>query len=56
MATMKHKFRCSFFSPANLELGDFLDEIQKLAKDRFRVAAQAIIEQLFYAKKPTHLK
>ena len=33
-------------NPANQKLIDFLDEIQKLAKDTFGIAAQAIIEQL----------
>ena len=35
---------------------DFLDELQKLAKDAFGVAAQAIIEHFVYAKRPPHLK
>ena len=35
---------------------DFLDELQKLAKDAFRIAAHAIIEQFMYAKMPPHLK
>ena len=45
MATAKHKFRRLVFNPANQKLIDFLDELQKLAKDAFGVAAQAIIEQ-----------
>ena len=44
MATAKHKFQRLVFKPANQELIDFLDELQKLAKDAFGVAAQAIIE------------
>ena len=44
------------FNPANQKLIDFLDELQKLAKNAFGVAAQAIIEQFIYAKMPTHLK
>ena len=56
MATAKHKFQRLVFSPANQKLIDFLDELQKLAKDAFGVAAQAIIEQFIYAKKPPHLK
>ena len=45
MATAKHKFQRLVFNPANQKLIDFLDELQKLAKDAFGVAAQAIIEQ-----------
>ena len=56
MATAKHKFQRLVFNPANQKLIDFLDELQKLAKDAFGVAAQAIIEQLIYAKMPPHLK
>ena len=56
MATAKHKFQRLVFNPANQKLVDFLDELQKLAKDAFGVAAQAIIEQLIYAKMPPHLK
>ena len=56
MATAKHKFHRSVFNPANHKLIDFLDEIQKLAKDAIGVAAQAIIEQFIYAKMPPHLK
>ena len=56
MATAKHKFQRLVFNPANQKLIDFLDEIQKLAKDPFGVAAQAIIDQFIYAKMPPHLK
>ena len=56
MATAKHKFQRLVFNPANQKLIDFLDEFQKLAKDAFGVAAQAIIEQFIYAKMPPHLK
>ena len=56
MATAKHMFQRLVFNPANQKLIDFLDELQKLAKDAFGVAAQAIIEQFIYAKKPPHLK
>ena len=56
MATAKHKFQRLVFNPANQKLIDFLDELQKLAKDAFGVAAQAIIEQFIYAKLPPHLK
>ena len=56
MATAKHKFQRLVFNPANQKLIDFLDELQKLAKDAFGVAAQAIREQFIYAKMPPHLK
>ena len=56
MATVKHKFQQLVFNPANQKLIDFLDELQKLAKDAFGVDAQAIIEQFIYAKMPPHLK
>ena len=56
MASAKHKVQQLVFNPANRKLDDFLDELQKLAKDAFGVAAQAIIEQFIYAKLPPHLK
>ena len=56
MTTAKHKFQRLAFNPANQKLIDFLDELQKLAKDAFGVAAQAINEQFIYAKIPPHLK
>ena len=56
MATAKHKFQRLVFNPANQKLIDFLDELQKVAKNAFGVAAQAIIEQFIYAKTPPHLK
>ena len=56
MATAKHKFQKLVFNPANQKSVDFLDELQKLAKDAFGIAAHAIIEQFTYAKMPPHLK
>ena len=56
MATANHKFQRLVFNRANQKRIDFLDELQKLAKDAFGVAAQAIIEQFIYAKMPPHLK
>ena len=56
MATAKLKFQQLVFNPANQKLIDFLDELQKLAKDAFGIAAQAIIDQFIYAKMPPHLK
>ena len=56
MATAKHKFQKHVFNPANHKLVDFHHELQKLAKDAFRIAAHAIIEQFRYAKTPPYLK
>ena len=56
MATAKHKFHQLVLNPANQKLIDFLDELQKVAKDAFGVDAQAIIEQFIHAKMPPHLK
>ena len=42
--------------PSKSQLVDFLDELQKLAKNAFAIAAHAIIEQLIYAKLPPQLK
>ena len=56
MARAKQKFQRLVFNSANQKLFDFRDEFQKLAKDAFGVAAQAIIEQFIYAKMPLHLK
>ena len=50
-ATAKHKFQRLVFNPANQKLIDFLDELQKLAKDALGVAAQAISEQFIYARR-----
>ena len=56
MATAKHKIQQLIFNPANQKLFDFLEELQKLEIDAFGVAAQAIIDQFIYAKRPPHLK
>ena len=56
MAMAKHKFQQLVFNPANQMLIDFWDELQKLAKDAFGVAAQTVIDQFIYAKMPPHLK
>ena len=56
MATAKYKFQKLVFNPGNQKLVDFLDELQKLAKDAFGIAAHAITEQFIYAKMPPHLK
>ena len=54
MATAKHKFQKLVFNAANQKLVDFLDELQKPAKDAFGVAAHAIIQQFKNAKMPPH--
>ena len=56
MAAAKHKFQKLVFNPAKQNLVDFFDELQKLAKDAFGIAAYAIIEHFIYAKMPPHLK
>ena len=56
MPKAKHKFQRLVFNPANQKLIDFLDELQKLAKDAFENATQAIIEQFIFAKMPPQLK
>ena len=56
MATAKHKFQKLVFNPTNQKLVDFLDELQKLAKNAFGIAAHAFIDQFIYAKMPPHLK
>ena len=56
MATANHKFQQLVFYPANQKLNEFLDGLQKLAKDAFGFATQAIIRQFIYAKMPPHLK
>ena len=56
MATTKHIFQKLVFNPANQNLVDFLDELQKLAKDAFGIVAHTIIEKFLYAKMPPHLK
>ena len=56
MATAKHKFQKLVFNPANQKLVDFLDELQKLAKDAIGIAAHAIIEQFKYAKMTPQLE
>ena len=56
MATAKHKIQKFVFNPANQKLVDFLDELRKMAKAAFGIAAHANIEQFIYAKMPPHLK
>ena len=56
MAAAKHKFQRLILKLVNQKLIDFLDELQKLARDAFGVAARAIIEQFIYAKVPPRMK
>ena len=56
MATAKHKFQQLVFNPAKQKLFDFLEEVQKLAKDAPGVAAQAITEQFIYTNMLPHHK
>ena len=56
MATAKHKLQRLVFNPANQKLIGFLDELQKLEKNAFGVAAQGIIEHFIYAKMPPNLR
>ena len=56
MAAAKRKFQKILLNPANHKLVDFLDELQKMAKDAFGTAADAIIEQFIYANMSPHLK
>ena len=56
MATTKHAFQKLVINPANQKIVDFLDELQKLAKNAVGVAAHGIIEQFIYVKMPPFLK
>ena len=61
MATAKHKFQKLVFNPANQKLVDFLDELQKLAKDAIGIAAHAMnesgsLEIGTYEQNVTHLE
>ena len=56
MSTVKQKIQKLVFNPADKSVVEFLDELLRLAKDAFEIAAHAIIEQFIYAKMPPHLK
>ena len=56
METVKQNLQKFVFIPANQKSVYFLDELQKLAKNAFGLAAHAIIEQILHAKMPPHLK
>ena len=50
MVTAKHKFQQLVSSPANKKLIDFLDDLQKLAKDAFGVAAKQSLNNSYMPK------
>ena len=52
-ASETHKLRRLVFNPPNQK---FSGKLQKLLRNAFGVAAQVIIEQFLYAKKPSHLE
>ena len=56
IATTKHNFQRLVFNPVNQKLTNFNDELQTLANDVVRGAAQAIIEQIIFAKMSPDLK
>ena len=56
MATENQKSEWLVFNPVHQKLFDFLDELQKVAKDAFGFNARAIIEQFIHAKMLPHLK
>ena len=56
MATAKYQFQNFVFNRANQKLVDFLDELQKLAKDAFGKAVRAVTEHFIHAKMPPYLK
>ena len=50
MATAKHKLQKLIFNPANRKLVDFLDELQKLAKEAFGIAAMPSLNSSYTPK------
>ena len=56
MAAAKHKLQKLLFNPTNQHLVDFLDELQKLAKEALGTATYAMNEQFICAKSPPHMK
>ena len=56
MAIAKLKIQKLVFSPTSQKIVGFLNEIQKVAKDTFRIAVHVIIEQSIYGIKPPYLK
>ena len=56
MARAKHEIRKFVFNPADQKLVDLFDELPRLAKDAFGMAARAIFQQFIHAKIPPRLK
>ena len=55
MVTAKYKFLDLVFNPANQNLVDFFDDLQKLAKDTCGIATHEMMGQIIYAKMPPNL-
>ena len=55
-ASAKHRFNRLFFDLENQKLPDFLEELQESAEKAFGDNAHQMIENLLYAKMPSHLK
>ena len=54
------KARCEWdtlkVDPSTQKLHEFLDALQKTAKEAFRAEAQQFIDKTLYAKMPDHVK
>ena len=55
-AWAKHRFNRLMIQPENQKLPDFLEDLQESAEKAFGEAAPQMIENLIYAKMPSHLK
>ena len=55
-ASAKHKWHRLLFDPNTMKLPDFLDELNRGAEKAFGKNAQAMIDNLLYAKLPPKLK
>ena len=55
-ATAEHKWHKLTFGPKTKSLSDILEELNECAKGVFGDNAQHMIDNLFYAKLPPHLK
>ena len=55
-ATAKHKWNKLTYDPNTKSLPDFLEELNECAERAFGDNAQHMIDSLFYAKLPSHLK
>ena len=56
MVTAKHKLQRLVFNPVDQKLNNFLDKLEKVAKDALGVAAEEITEQFKCANLPSCLK